>query len=64
MSLPLKDLRTAIDERTHIVLSAAAAARGITMSELAREVIEQWSARQLVFSISVHRDLAAAGLDK
>lgn len=27
MSLPLKDLRTAIDERTHIVLSAAAAAQ-------------------------------------
>lgn len=47
MSLPLKDFRPGITERTHRVLTRIARARGITLQELGREIIEAYVAKAI-----------------
>lgn len=42
MSEPLKDFRPAIRPHTHRVLSRIARARGVSLQELGREVIEEF----------------------
>jgi hypothetical protein len=42
MSLPLKDFRPGISEHTHRVLTRIARARGISLQELGREIIESY----------------------
>lgn len=42
MSLPLKDFRPAISMRTHAYLARIARARGVSLQELGREIIDQY----------------------
>jgi coenzyme F420-reducing hydrogenase alpha subunit len=47
MSLPLKDFRPGISEHTHRVLTRIARARGISLQELGREIIEAYVAKAI-----------------
>lgn len=47
MALPLKDFRPAIRPHTHKVLTRIAAARGVSMQELGREIIEEYVAKAI-----------------
>ena len=47
MSLPLVDLRAKISMQTHLALQAYADAHQIDMSEVVRDILGNWSARQV-----------------
>lgn len=47
MSLPLKDFRPELREPTHRALARIAKARGLTISALGRQVIEEYVAKAL-----------------
>jgi hypothetical protein len=58
VSLPLKDLgRLGVCERTHDVLSRVARYRGVTLQELAREILDQYVADE------IHRANVVIGRD-
>lgn len=42
MSVPLKDFRPGINERTHRHLARIARARGISLQELGRQILEEY----------------------
>lgn len=63
MSAPLKDLRTAIDEPTHILLAAAAAARDTTIADVARGVLRDWAQREMAVAREIAKALPASGFD-
>lgn len=42
MSLPLKDFRPAINQRTHAYLARIARARGVSLQDLGRQIIEAY----------------------
>lgn len=62
MSLPLKDLRTGISENTHAALEARAVADGTDIQTVAREVLQQWAAREhRAYMVYMRRVLANGG---
>ena len=63
MSAPLKDVRSAIDECTDMLLDAHASARGITKAEVIRDVLRAWGDEQLKIHRKIGRDLKRAGFD-
>lgn len=62
MSVPLKDLRTKVDEITFLVITAQATIRGITKDEIAREVLKEWAANQLKIHDAIAAEMARHGI--
>ncbi len=47
MSLELVDLRAKISMQTHLALQAYARAHGLDQSEVVRDILGEWGARQV-----------------
>lgn len=63
MSLPLKDLRTSVDEVTDALLESHAQARSVTKSEIVREILSSWRHDQLAIHRSLEAELKRLGLN-
>lgn len=61
MSLPLKDLRYAVSQQTHAVLSACAEARGVMLHELLQQITEEWAMKTMHETIVLHDTLTRKG---
>lgn len=55
MSLPLKDIRSAVDETTDETLEAIARLRGVTKGELVRGILQAWRDEQLAIAESLRK---------
>ena len=62
MSLPLKDLRTSIDESTDLWLEIEAQASGADKAAIARQVMREWAKRKAHAHKVAAKKLAAHGL--
>lgn len=62
MSLPLKDLRTSIDESTDMWLEIDALAGSIDKAAVARAVLREWAKRKAHAHKIASKRLAAHGL--
>lgn len=62
MSLPLKDLRTSIDESTDLWLEIDAQARSIDKAAIARQVLREWAKQKAHAHKIAAKRLAAHGL--
>lgn len=61
MAAPLEDLRAKITTRAHCALAAHARAHGIDKSELVRDILDQWAAKQIHGASMLARCLRAKG---
>lgn len=62
MSAPLKDFRVPIPESVHIWLDAEAAAFGIDMQTVARDILKDWAKRKAhAYKVATKR-MSANGL--
>lgn len=61
MAAPLEDLRAKITARAHCALVAHARAHGLDKSEVVRDILEAWAARQIHGASMLARCLRAKG---
>jgi hypothetical protein len=64
VSLPLVDVRSAVDGLTDALLEATSQARGVTKSETIRDILTQWSRDQLKIHRKIQIDLQKLGLNE
>lgn len=61
MAASLEDLRAKITARAHCALTAHARAHGIDKSEVVRDILDEWAARQIHGASMLARCLRAKG---
>lgn len=61
VSAPLEDLRAKITTRAHCALAAHARAHGLDKSELVRDILDEWAAKQVHGAMMLARCLRSKG---